>query len=101
MEALTGRTAKLPQIDLVAPKTAIGHSTVESLQSGLMRGYAGAIDTLASQMLSELGGGTVIATGGLAASFMTLCESLERLEPTLTLDGLRLAAPMLLRRSMG
>lgn len=101
MEALIGRTAKLPQIDLVAPKHAIGKSTVESLQSGIMLGYAGAIDALARRTLGELGGGTVIATGGLSVDFMGLCDCLERHEPLLTLEGLRMAAPKLLQARLG
>lgn len=101
MQALVGNTAKLPQVDLVAPKRAIGHSTVESLQSGVMLGYAGAIDALAVRIRKELGGGQVIATGGLAGSFIGLCQELDRLEPSLTLDGLRLAAPLLLRSRLG
>jgi len=95
MEALVNRTAKLPQIELEAPDSAIGKTTAESLKSGIMLGYAGAIDSLAAQIQYELGGGKVLATGGLAGSFMGLARSLEKHEPNLTLDGLRIAAPML------
>lgn len=92
LEALFSRAAKLPQIPLVAPERAIGRNTVESIQSGVMRGYAGAIDALAVQIASELGERVpVLATGGLGGTFMGLCRSLERYEPNLTLDGLRLA----------
>lgn len=90
--ALTLRTAKLPQVDLVAPDRAIGRNVVESLQSGIMLGYAGAIDALVARIDYELGGGsTVLATGGLGGAFVGLCKRLERYEPTLTLDGLLIA----------
>ncbi len=90
--ALAEKTAKLPQIELAAPKTAIGKNTVHSLQSGVMLGYAGAIDALARRITAELGGSArVVATGGLGSVFLGLCESIESYEETLTLDGLVLA----------
>ena len=90
--ALVERTAKLPQIDLRAPETAIGKNTVHSLQSGVMLGYAGAIDALAGRIDRELGGGsTIVATGGLGGVFVELCESIQSYRETLTLDGLMLA----------
>lgn len=91
MEALFTRTAKLPQIPLVAPNHAIGTSTVASIQSGVMLGYAGAIDALAERISAELGGATVLSTGGLGGIFVGLCRRIERYEPNLTLDGLRIA----------
>src|SRR5208283_3427294 len=65
-DALIKRAAQLPQIEFTAPEKALGRSTVESLQSGIMYGYAGAIDHLAREISKELGGdAVVIATGGL------------------------------------
>jgi type III pantothenate kinase len=91
MEALYSRTAKLPQIPLEAPDRAIGRTTVTSIQSGIMLGYAGAIDALAEQISQELAGAkSVLVTGGLGNAFMSLCKRLDRYEPNLTLDGLRL-----------
>lgn len=98
-EALFRRAAKLPHVEglsLKAPERAIGGSTVESLQSGIVLGYAAAIDGLATRMDVELGGGSrVVATGGLGAMFLGLCERIESFEPTLTLDGLRIASERL------
>ena len=98
-EALFRRAAKLPHVEglsLAAPARAIGGTTVESLQSGIVLGYAAAIDGLTARMDRELGGGSrVLATGGLGAMFRGLCEGIERFEPTLTLDGLRIAAERL------
>ena len=95
-EALFQRAAKLPHVEglaLAAPPRAIGGTTVESLQSGIVLGYAAAIDGLASKMDAELGGGCrVVATGGLGAMFLGLCERVESFEPNLTLDGLRIAS---------
>ncbi len=95
-DALVGRTAKLPRIELVAPAQALGRTTTESLQSGIVLGYAGGIEAVATRLCREIGGGaTILATGGLGALFMDLCPSIERYEPNLTLDGLRLALPHL------
>jgi len=91
-QALIKRAAQLPQVEFTAPEKALGQSTVESLQSGIMFGYAGAIDHLAKAISKELGGkAKVIATGGLGRLFVELCSSIECYEPNLTLDGLRIA----------
>ena len=91
-QALFEKAAKLPQVEYVAPAAAIGRNTVNSLQSGIMFGYAGAIEALARRIDNELGGGTkIVATGGLGGLFVDLCEVIESYEPTLTLDGLVVA----------
>jgi type III pantothenate kinase len=94
-QALFGRAAKLPAVEFKAPENAIGRTTVQSLQSGIMFGYAGAIDSLAAKISTELGEAKIIATGGLGALFLGLCECLEAYEPTLTLDGLLVASQRL------
>jgi type III pantothenate kinase len=92
LEALSQRAAKLPQVSLEEPTRAIGTDTVSALRSGVMFGYAGAVDAILERILAELASNTtVLATGGLAGSFMKICRNLSRQEPNLTLDGLRLA----------
>lgn len=93
LEGLVQHTAKLPQIELKVPKAAIGKTTVESLEAGLMFGYAGAIDSVAKRIKAELGPGvTVIATGGLGEVFSEMCGEIDAYDPYLTLDGLRISA---------
>jgi len=90
IEALALHTAKLPRIPIETPAQAIGKTTTQSLQSGLVLGYAGAIDSLARRFIRELGGSArVVATGGLADLFAPLCETIEVVDATLTLDGIR------------
>jgi type III pantothenate kinase len=90
--ALFDKAAKLPQVEFVAPEKALGTNTVQSLQSGIMLGYAGAIDSLARRIGEELGGNaTVIATGGLGSLFVGICDTIQSYEPTLTLEGLVIA----------
>jgi len=91
MEALASRAAKLPPIALRVPERAIGRNTVESLESGLMWGSAGAINEVAARIKQELPGARFFATGGLGPVFVELCEAVEAHHPNLTLDGLRIA----------
>lgn len=91
-DSLIGKTAKLPSIGLQAPDRVIGKTTVESLESGIVLGYAGAINTLVSRAMEELGGEvTVVSTGGLGTVFAPLCHTIQSHDPVLTLEGLRLA----------
>lgn len=97
-DALFSRTAKLPKIDLVRPKTVIGKDTVGSMQSGIVFGYAGLVDELVQRMQTELGQkAKVIATGGLAALIAPESRMIQEVRPYLTLEGLEL----LYRRTRG
>lgn len=90
-QALFSRAAKLPQVEFRAPERAVGTDTKGALQAGIMFGYAGSVEALAFRMQEELGASRVIATGGLGSLFLGICPSIEVYEPTLTLDGLRIA----------
>ncbi|MEO8290523.1 MAG: type III pantothenate kinase [Gaiellaceae bacterium] len=91
MDALFSRAARLVRVDLVAPETAIGKTTVAGLQSGLFFGFAGQVDGIVERMQAELGGGAkVIATGGLASLIAPHSKTIGEVDPLLTLDGLRL-----------
>ena len=97
-DALYSRTAKLPKIELVRPKTVIGKDTVGSMQSGLIFGYAGLVDEIVSRMQTELSQqARVIATGGLAALIAPESRTIQEVRPYLTLEGLEL----LYRRTRG
>lgn len=89
-EALYMRTAKLPRVELAKPPHVIGKNTVHSIQSGLLFGYAGMVDGLVSRVREELGGRpAVIATGGLAPLIAPETKTIEKVEPFLTLEGLK------------
>lgn len=94
-DALFERCAKLPHVDLAVPAGVIGRDTVSNIQSGLMFGYADLIDGLTRRMSAELEGRcgqspAVFATGGLAPLVAKVAQRLERIEPFLTLEGLRI-----------
>jgi type III pantothenate kinase len=91
MEALTSRTAKLPRIDLSEPQSAIGKNTVACIQAGFAFGFAGLVDGIDRRLADELGEQPrFIATGGLAQTISPLCETIDEVDPLLTLRGLRL-----------
>jgi len=91
MEALFSRTSMLHRIEIARPRSVIGRTTTQSLQSGLLFGYAGMVDTMVERIRGELGAeARVIATGGLAQRVATETKTIERVEPFLTLEGLRM-----------
>jgi type III pantothenate kinase len=91
LEALTARTAKLPRIDIASVGPAIGRNTLAAIQSGFAYGFAGLVDGINRRLAGELDEDPVrIATGGLAAMIAPHCETIDRVDPLLTLQGLRL-----------
>lgn len=92
LEALVARTDQLPTLALRAPHAAIGRDTVSAMQSGAVLGYASLIDGMVARIRSELGAQAYcVGTGGLAPQFASLCTVFDRLDPWLTLRGLRRA----------
>lgn len=90
LDALFGRAAQLRAIELVEPRSVIGKSTVESIQSGAVYGFAAMIDGMVDRFAAELGDINVVATGGLAHLIAPVADSIEHVEPFLTLHGLRI-----------
>ena len=92
LDALVGRTAKLPQVALVAPGTPIGRDTVTAIQAGLVYGAVGQTEELVRRMREVLGAeARVIASGGMAPVVAAETRVIERVEPHLVLHGLRVA----------
>ena len=95
IDALASRASALRKVDLAAPRSVIGKNTVECLQSGILYGFAGQVDGLASRIGAELSADdsepvTVIATGGLAPFTVAESRMITEHVPQLTLLGLRL-----------
>lgn len=94
-EALFDKAAKLPHIELVKPPCVICKNTVNSMQSGIIYGYIGQVDYIVDKMkkeMMELGEKEpyVICTGGLAKLISEDSKCIDRIEPFLTLEGLRI-----------
>jgi type III pantothenate kinase len=90
MDALFARAAALRRVELVAPPSVVGRSTIESMQSGAVFGHAALVDGICRRILAELGPATVIATGGLCGVVAPHSEVIVYVEPWLTLHGLRI-----------
>jgi type III pantothenate kinase len=91
IDALATRTAKLPQVALAAPPSAIGRDTVTALQSGIIYGAIAQTEGIVARLRAEIGGDVgVIATGGLADVVARETRTIERVEPYLVHEGLRL-----------
>lgn len=92
-EALFQRAARLPRVEVRKPPSVIGQTTVHAMQSGLFFGYVEMVDGLIRRIRAELAGGdeaTVIGTGGLVEVICEESRAIQKIEPDLTLDGLRL-----------
>lgn len=89
MHSLSKRAAKLPQVSLDKPSKVIGKNTVAAMQSGAVYGFCGLIDTIARKMQKEMGGNPkVVATGGQSYWLKEVSETIEAVDPDLTLFGL-------------
>ncbi len=94
LETLVRRTSKLPATELTAPEHVIGRRTEECIRAGVLLGSAESADGLVRRIKREWPNGRtplVVATGGLAPMLVPHCQEIERIEPTLTLQGLQIA----------
>ena len=93
IEALHRAAARLPRIGIGRPQAVIGRGTVAAMQSGIYWGYVAMIEGMVARIKGEMGTPLkVIATGGLAPLLAEGTTVIERIDPDLTLDGLRLLA---------
>jgi type III pantothenate kinase len=92
-DALFQRAAKLPRVDVRKPPSIIGQTTITSMQAGLFFGYVAMVEGIVQRIRAELPSGdraACIATGGMAAVLAGETTTIQRVEPDLTLQGLRL-----------
>jgi len=96
VDALAGKTAKLPSVEIARPGAALGRSTVESIQAGVYYGHVGAIRHLVAELTREAFGERkprVVATGGFAR--LLVSERLfDEVVPELVLLGLKRAVEL-------
>ncbi len=91
LDALVERASKLSSVELLRPPHVIGRNTAHMLQSGMLFGHAGMVDAMVGRIRGELGAeAPVLATGGLAHLIAAEADTIRRVEPFLTLEGLRL-----------
>ncbi len=93
LEALHKAAARLPRIGIGRPQAVIGRSTIPAMQSGIYWGYVGLVEGLVARIRAEHDQPLkVIATGGLAPMLAEGTTVIDRIDPDLTLNGLRLLA---------
>ena len=90
LESLTRSAAQLFQVELIRPLKAIGKSTITTMQSGIVLGFAGLVEGLVKRLKTELGPAKVIATGGLAEIIAPVTDVIDVVDLQLTLKGLKL-----------
>ena len=91
LEALSERGARLPKIDLAPPKSVIGKNTIDAIRSGVVFGYAGAVDAILRRFYDELGARVAVSRPAAWAAWW--CPTPRRsseVDDLLTLTGLRL-----------
>lgn len=90
-KALASLASKLPEVEIAEPLNVIGTTTAASIQSGVFYSQAGLIETAVRHIRSEIArNAQVIATGGFAYLVARKCQSIDTIDPDLTLDGLRM-----------
>ena len=96
MSELARKAARLFEVRIERPATVVGKSTTAALKSGLFYGTVGQVDYLLEKIIAETGftSAKIIATGGLAPAFEKHSRFIQRHEPALTLEGLRLIGEM-------
>ncbi|MGD1821166.1 MAG: type III pantothenate kinase [Pleomorphochaeta sp.] len=93
VNALFGKTAQLPQVQLKAPEKTMGRSSDCSIRSGIMFGFAGLVESMIKRTEEEIDGKLyVIATGGLSNTISSLIPRIDEVKQDHTLDGLRFIA---------
>ena len=95
LDSLVNGTAKLPNIELNLPKKIIARDTVTNMQAGLLYGFAGLVAYIVEKMKKELGRpAVVVVTGGLSETIASEVTSIDVIDRTLTLEGLRMLYEM-------
>jgi type III pantothenate kinase len=95
LDALAGRTAKLPRIEIdTPPKEKIGRTTASAIHSGMLYGFGGLVDRMVTVLGKEISNEQklvkTIATGGMAELITPFTSTIDQVDPYLTLKGLEL-----------
>lgn len=91
LDALFGKAAALRRVELAPPRNVVGRSVTESIQSGVVLGFASVVEGMCDRFDEALGAeATVVFTGSVAELIAPVVDRSVHVEPWLTLEGLRL-----------
>ncbi len=91
LDSLVSGTAKLPRVEIEAPKSVIATNTVTNMQAGIVFGFAGLVEYIIKKIKKELKSDEVftIATGGFSETIAKETKCIDVIDKMLTLDGLK------------
>ena len=91
LDSLVNGTAKLPRVEIEAPKSIIAKNTVTNMQAGIVFGFAGLVEYIVKRIKKELKNSNVktIATGGFSTIIAKEIECIDVVDKLLTLKGLK------------
>jgi type III pantothenate kinase len=93
LKSLTGNTAQLRDVQLAEPPSVLGDNTIHAIQSGIVLGFAGLVDSMVARTEVELSENiNVVATGGLSSVLHNVSARIKIIDVNLTLDGLKYMA---------
>jgi len=95
VKALFRDTAQLPSVPIEIPPSSLGTNTIHSIQAGVVLGYQGLVESLINRMRKDMGNDApAIATGGLSHVLEPVTDIFDKVDPMLTLRGLKMIAEM-------
>ncbi|WP_303864943.1 type III pantothenate kinase [Alkalibaculum bacchi] len=91
-DALWSKAAKLPNIEIIKPKSILARNTIHSMQAGLVYGYIGLVEYTVKKMKEETGcpDARVISTGGYAKIIIPETNAIDLHDPVLSLRGIKI-----------
>lgn len=91
LDGLVSGTAKLPRVEIEAPKSVIATNTVTNMQAGIVFGFAGLVEYIIKKIKKELKAQEIftVATGGFSETIAKETSCIDVIDKMLTLDGLK------------
>lgn len=90
-EALFSHGSRLYRVDIRRPDHLVGRNTAGAMQSGIYYGYIGLVDGILEKLVGEMPDlKTVVATGGQARLIASGSRFIRKVDPLITLAGLKL-----------
>jgi type III pantothenate kinase len=90
--ALWQSAAKLPEIEIIKPKSILGTNTDASMRAGVVYGYVGSVEYIIKKMKEEIGRDDikVYATGGLGRVIYNETDVIDEYDPDLAFKGMKI-----------